>query len=158
MEIVQGEVIKLVLAVILGGLIGLEREYRRKPAGLKTYSLVALGATLFTLIGASLFSQYQGVEGVSYDPSRIIASIVAGIGFIGGGLIIRRQFTVEGLTTAAGLWIAAALGVAIGVGLYFLSIVATILSLFILHFLRSIEDSFLRKKHSIDKRDEKQYH
>lgn len=137
--------IQLLLAVFLGALIGMEREYKRKPAGMKTYALVSLGAALFTILGKASFEQFSAVDVISFDPSRVIASIIVGVGFIGGGLILRRQFEVEGLTTAAGLWIAAAVGSAIGIGMYIPAVFVTVLTVLVMHLLRFFEERFIRK-------------
>src|SRR3989338_10931635 len=98
------------LAAFLGMLVGFEREYRGKPAGLRTYMLVALGAALFTILSATSLAGDLGRS--SFDPSRIASQVVVGIGFIGGGLIIFKNDRMEGLTTAAGLWATAAIGMA----------------------------------------------
>lgn len=137
--------IQLLLAVFLGALIGMEREYKRKPAGMKTYALVSLGAALFTILGKASFEQFSAVDVISFDPSRVIASIIVGVGFIGGGLILRRQFEVEGLTTAAGLWIAAAVGSATGIGMYIPAVFVTVLTVLVMHLLRFFEERFIRK-------------
>lgn len=125
---------KLTLAVLLGMAVGFEREHRRKAAGLRTYALVALGAALFTIMSvtSSLGAPY-------FDPSRIASQVVVGIGFIGAGIIFLRGNRVEGLTTAAGLWATAAIGMAAGFGFYAIAIYATILVLLVLWFLRHIE-------------------
>lgn len=136
-------VMQLVLAAVLGMLIGFEREYRGKPAGLRTYMLVALGATLFTTISVN------GIGGVfpgAFDPSRIASQVVVGIGFIGAGLIILRQDRIEGLTTAAGLWTTAAIGTTVGFGLYFVAIFSTLLVLFILWALKFLEDTIHKEE------------
>ena len=125
---------KITLAAVLGMAIGLEREHRRKPAGLRTYTLVALGATLFTIL-----SQNIGGEAVAYDPSRIASQVVVGIGFIGAGIIFIRGGHIEGLTTAAGLWTTAAIGMAVGFGFYTVAVFSAILSLAVLLLLRQIE-------------------
>lgn len=126
---------QLTLAAVLGMLIGFEREHRRKPAGLRTYTLVATGAALFTILSV------ESAIGIAYfDPSRIASQVVVGIGFIGGGLILLKGDRIEGLTTAAGLWATAAVGMAIGFGFYAIAIYATILILFILWVLRLWED------------------
>ena len=116
-------VLRLVLAGLLGGLIGFEREYRAKVAGTRTHLLVALGAALMMLV-----SKY-GFGGVG-DPSRVAAQIVSGIGFIGAGAIMVNKHAVHGLTTAAGIWVAAGIGMASAAGLYVLAVATTVLSLF----------------------------
>lgn len=105
-------IVRLLLAAVLGSILGYEREARSKAAGLRTHTLVALGAALFTISGAF------GVANVGVDQTRVAAQVVTGIGFIGAGTIVRSGLTVTGLTTAATLWMAAALGVASAVGLY----------------------------------------
>lgn len=129
---------QLTLSSVLGMLIGFEREYRGKPAGLRTYMLVTLGATLFTIMSYASLSQDLGNS--SFDPSRIASQVVVGIGFIGGGLIFLKGERMEGLTTAAGLWAAAAIGMAVGFGFYIVSVFSTFLVLFVLWALRALED------------------
>jgi putative Mg2+ transporter-C (MgtC) family protein len=104
--------LRIALAGVLGGLIGLERELREREAGLRTHLLVAVGAALFTIAGA------YGFGGVRTDPTRVAAQIVTGIGFLGAGAIIRQGFSIRGLTTAATLWVVAAVGLACGAGYY----------------------------------------
>lgn len=139
-------IIQLVLAVVLGGLIGLEREYKRKEAGLRTYALVCLGATLFTVVSFSGFEQFLWKQGVNFDPSRIAAQVVLGVGFIGAGLIVYRRFHVEGLTSAAGLWVTAAIGVAVGCSLYLAALLSALLAVVILWLARKFEEKFLNTK------------
>jgi putative Mg2+ transporter-C (MgtC) family protein len=136
---------QLILAIFLGALIGLEREIKRKEAGLQTYSLVALGTCLFTIISFELFNSFFGEAGISFDPSRIIMAVAIGIGFIGAGVIFRQPSGIIGLTTAAGLWATAAIGIAVGVRLYFLAILTTFLALFVLAGFGLLEEKFLRK-------------
>lgn len=138
--------LQLLLAAFLGGLIGLEREYKRKEAGLRTFALVSLGACLFTLT-AFYFSTNGAIlnSRVQIDPSRVIQAVAIGIGFLGAGLIILRKSHVEGLTTAAGLWVAAAVGIAVGSGLYFLAVFVTFLAIGILAGLRLIEEKVFHK-------------
>src|SRR3989344_1800377 len=124
---------KLTLATVLGMAIGLEREHRAKPAGLRTYTLVTLGAALFTLMSQQNFLER------AFDPSRIASQVVVGIGFLGAGLIFLKGDEVQGLTTAAGLWVAAAIGMAVGFGFYAVAIYATILALLVLWVLRRLE-------------------
>ncbi len=115
-------VLRLMLAGVLGGLIGAEREWRGKVAGTRTHLLVALGAALMLLVSRYGF----GGQG---DPSRVAAQIVSGIGFIGAGAIMVDRHSVHGLTTAAGIWVAAGIGMASAAGLYLLAVVTTVLSL-----------------------------
>ncbi|MGI6242064.1 MAG: MgtC/SapB family protein [Prevotella sp.] len=123
---------RLISALILGGIIGLEREYRSKDAGFRTHFLVALGAALFTIV-----SQYGFGEGMK-DSSRVAAQVVSGIGFIGAGLIVFQKNVVRGLTTAAGLWVTAAIGMACGVGMYSIAVIVTVLILFGLEVLNGV--------------------
>lgn len=121
------QILRLILAVILGLAIGLEREKAHKPAGLRTHMLVCLGSCIFTLASLEF----------GLDPARIASGIVAGIGFLGAGAIIAERERVVGLTTAASLWVTAAIGLTIGIGNYILAIVSAILTLLIL-FSRTI--------------------
>lgn len=130
-------IIKLVVSVILGATIGFERELRGSPAGLRTITLVCLGSTLFTL--ASLM-----FAGPTTDVSRIAAQIVVGIGFIGGGVIFQIKDHVHGLTTAASLWVTAAIGIMIGVGEYAIAVLTTFLAILIL-WLGIIEKKIPRR-------------
>src|SRR6201999_4378751 len=114
----------LALAFALSALIGLEREWRQKSAGLRTHTLVGVGSALFLLVSKYGFSEVAGAN-VAFDPSRVAAQIVSGIGFIGGGLIFVRGDIVRGLTTAAIVWVTAAIGMACGAGLILLALVVT---------------------------------
>jgi len=125
-------ILQLLLATFLGGVIGLEREYKQKQAGLQTYSLICLGSCIFTLIGLEIFNVLTYKSGFNSDPIRIIQAVAIGIGFVGAGVIFRRQSGVEGITTAAGLWATAAIGVAVAVKFFFLAIMGTLLTLAIL--------------------------
>ncbi len=115
-------ILRLALAALLGGLIGAEREYRAKVAGVRTHLLVALGAALMMIV-----SRY-GFDGHG-DPSRVAAQIVSGVGFLGAGAIIVQKHAIHGLTTAAGIWVAAGIGMAVAAGLYSVAIAATLLAL-----------------------------
>ncbi len=126
-------VVRLVLALVLGGIIGIEREVLEKPAGFRTHILVALGAATFTLI--SLY----GFFGSGADPARIASNIVVGIGFIGAGTIWRHPTGVGGLTTAASLWMVAAIGTAVGSGFYLVALVATALAWAVLYLFPRVE-------------------
>lgn len=122
------ELVSLGLAFMLSGVIGIERHRQANSAGLRTHTLVGLGAALFTLVSAYGFSGIVGGE-VTLDPSRIAAQVVSGIGFLGGGVIFVRQNVVNGLTTAATIWVAAAVGMACGAGMPLLAIAGTALHL-----------------------------
>ena len=138
-------ILQLALAVVLGAILGLEREYKRKEAGLQTYSLVSLGACLFTIISFELFSLFSKNVGVSFDPSRIVQAVAVGIGFIGAGVIIYRQNHMEGITTAAGLWCSAAIGVAIGAEFYFLALLTALFATVIFIGFGELERKLFKK-------------
>jgi putative Mg2+ transporter-C (MgtC) family protein len=133
-------VLRLGLAGLLGGAIGAERELRERGAGLRTNLLVAVGAALFTIVGAYGFSDFHPSQasGVGIDPTRVAAQIVSGIGFLGAGAILRQGLTVRGLTTAATLWVVAAIGMAAGAGAYGAAVVTTLLVLIGLWPLRAL--------------------
>jgi putative Mg2+ transporter-C (MgtC) family protein len=127
----QSELIKIALAVLAGGLIGVEREFRDKAAGFRTLIFICVGATLFTIVSIKM--------GGSNDQARIAAQIVTGVGFLGAGAIMRDTQRVTGLTTAAAIWLTAALGMGIGAGEYALSGVVTAVSLIVLWFFPYLE-------------------
>lgn len=132
---------KLVLALLLGGLIGTERAVvAKQAAGMRTFALVSLGACLFILMGNYVSISYLGV--LSFDPLRIAAAIITGIGFIGGGLIIFHGNNLHGITTAAGLWIVSGIGMTVGFGMYGAATFATLLTLIILTGMWYIENRF----------------
>lgn len=122
-------VLRLLLAGMLGAIIGLDREYRAKEAGFRTHFLVSLGSALFMIISQYGFSEISGGNGVNYDGARVAAQIVSGIGFLGAGTIIFHKQFIRGLTTAAGMWATAGIGMAVGGGMYFIGVAATILVL-----------------------------
>ena len=127
------------LALIFGGLIGFQREKAERPAGLRTHALVCLGSTVFTLISYLGFSLQDGV-----DPTRIAAGVVAGIGFIGAGVIFRQGSLVRGVTTAASIWVVASIGLALGAKLYYLALLVTVLGFITLSILKYIEDKVIK--------------
>ena len=136
-------VLRLFVAAMLGGVIGLEREYRAKEAGFRTHFLVALGSGLFMILSQFGFDNVlSNYEQVSLDPSRIASQVVTGIGFIGAGTIIFQKHVVRGLTTAAGLWVTSAIGMTAGAGMYVLSIATTVLVLLCLEALYFILQHF----------------
>src|SRR5476651_1057610 len=116
------EILKVALSAIVGSLVGLEREIRRKPAGFRTLALICVGATIFTICSYKL--------GVDVNRDRVAANIITGVGFLGAGVIFRNGDSVSGITTASTIWIAAALGMLIGIGEYWLSILSLGVSLF----------------------------
>lgn len=135
---------QLVLATLLGSLIGLERRMAGKKAGMRTFALVALGSALFSIISKYAFRDFWGVPG--FDPSRIAAQVVVGIGFIGAGVIIfQRSAGVRGLTTAAGMWVSGAIGMAAGLKMYGVAIFTTLLTILILLLLWVFEHKIINK-------------
>ncbi|OGG64918.1 hypothetical protein A3C18_02690 [Candidatus Kaiserbacteria bacterium RIFCSPHIGHO2_02_FULL_54_11b] len=132
---------KLLLAMVLGGVIGTERAVLAKQsAGTRTFGLVSLGACLFVIAGSYVDTAYLGV--LNFDPMRVAAAIIMGIGFLGGGIIVFRGDAVHGTTTAAGLWIAAGVGIAAGFGMYAVAIFTTILSLLMFTGMWYVENRF----------------
>ncbi len=124
---------RLVVALVLGAVIGWERELQRMPAGFRTHALVSLGAAIFTVVGAYAFG------GQGSDPTRVAAQIVSGIGFLGGGAILHYGGTVRGLTTAASLWAVAAVGMAAGAGLLVMAAISTALIIIALELFQRLE-------------------
>ena len=135
--------LRILLSILLGGLIGLERELHGRAAGFRTHILVCLGATIITLASTKLYPGFANLTSnnvVRIDPGRIAAGIVTGIGFLGAGVILRSEKAVRGLTTAASIWFTAGLGIVIGVGLYLLSCEAAVFALATLFLLRKTEN------------------
>ena len=140
--------LRLSVAVALAACLGLERETRRKPAGLRTFALVSLGAAGFVIAvlqGAAALPMPR--ETVEYDPTGLIGAVAGGIGFLGAGAIINDRTGTRGITTAAGIWICGAIGVACGVGQYVLAVTLTTLALAVLVGLRVLEDTALHSGH-----------
>jgi putative Mg2+ transporter-C (MgtC) family protein len=131
--------LRLVTATVLAGLVGLDRERHRSAAGLRTHALVGMSSCLLMIVSAFGFADILGTPGVGLDPSRIAAQIVTGIGFLGAGTIIAHGDSVRGLTTAASIWAVAALGIAVGGGMYRAAILGTALALILLLVMRPIE-------------------
>lgn len=130
-------VFKLLLSMLLGCLVGYQRKSRGQTAGVRTFSLIAMGATLAMILSIYVPQEYLGLK--NGDPGRIAAQVVTGIGFLGAGAIIQMRGSVRGLTTAAGIWMVAAIGMAVGVGMYLVSVIATLLILFVLSQMERIE-------------------
>lgn len=133
--------VKLLLAIVCGGAIGLERELSRKPAGLRTNVLICMGAALFMIT-----SRHIGGGAPYTDPGRLVAQVVTGIGFIGAGVILQARGSVTGLTTAATIFVVAAVGISIGDSMYGAAVLATVLIIFVLVLLRRLENFLLRHR------------
>ena len=141
---------KLLMAAVLGGVIGWERERRGRPAGLRTHILVCVGVTLMMLVSEHIFERYKTFAAdsiIRVDPARIAAQVVTGIGFLGAGTIMRFRATVRGLTTAASLWVVAGIGLAVGSSCYVPAIITTIIALFALLLLPLFERNIKRDKY-----------
>lgn len=141
--------LRLVTSALLGGAIGYERERREQPAGLRTHLLVALASATFMMVSTQFeFHQQLPNDGMTrVDVGRIAANVVVGIGFLGGGAILRAGLQIKGLTTAASLWLVAAVGLASGAGMHALAVLATVLSLFTLVALRYLERTYKNMLH-----------
>lgn len=140
-------ILRIFIAGLLGGAIGLEREYRAKEAGFRTHFLVSLGSGLFMILSAHGFSDVVINEATRHDVSRIAAQVVSGIGFIGAGCIIFQKHAVRGLTTAAGLWVAAAIGMAAGAGMYAIALAATLMVIVCLELMDFLHNHVFPQKH-----------
>lgn len=133
---------KLALSLILGAVIGFERHRRGQIAGMRTFALISMGATLAMLVSIYIPQEYMGLK--NGDPGRIAAQVISGIGFLGAGAIIQSKGSVRGLTTAAGIWIAACIGLAVGAGMYLIAVIACALIIFILYKMSSYEHKLFR--------------
>ena len=138
-------ILRLIVATVLGAVIGIERERTEHAAGLRTHALVSLGAALFMLVSAYGFDSVLN-DHVILDPSRVAAQVASGVGFLGAGTIILRREIVRGLTTAASIWIVAAIGLAAGAGLFVAAVIASILALIVLAAMRPLEKLFTSKR------------
>ncbi|CAN5724298.1 hypothetical protein BH24CHL4_BH24CHL4_18980 [soil metagenome] len=143
-------VLRLLAALTLGGVVGFEREVRNRSAGMRTHALAAEGAALFTMVAILVAIEADKAGYWPVDPSRIISTIVQGIGFLAAGVIFARGARVRGLTTAAGLWVTAAIGVLCGGGFYFLAIAATFATAIVLAVLKSVEVRFINTNPRFD--------
>ncbi|WP_245741813.1 MgtC/SapB family protein [Anaerobacillus arseniciselenatis] len=137
---------RLVIAAALGGLVGFEREYNKHPAGFRTHLLVCVGACLIMLLSMFGFQTYMEAnpEFVNFDPSRLAAYVVSGIGFLGAGTILVQGYTVRGLTTAASIWVVAGIGLSVGAGMYIAGLFTTLIVILSLIFLNKVDESFFR--------------
>lgn len=143
-------IMRLLASVLLGSLIGIERERLNWAAGLRTHMIVCLGSCLIMIVSAFGFQDVLHVSNVSLDPSRVAAQVVSGIGFLGAGTILVRQNTILGLTTAASLWAVAAIGLAVGGGLYIAAGAATAIVLVVLAGLKHLEKFFYKEEKQHD--------
>ncbi len=135
--------LRIVLAMFLGALIGLERERRRQPAGFRTHTVLAVGSALLSMVSIYIPATYG--TGINVDPSRIASQVVSGIGFLGAGAILRMGVSVKGLTTAASLWTTAGIGLAVGAGMYVMSLFSAFVLLVVLSLMSKVEREFLAK-------------
>jgi len=141
-------IIRLSVALILGMIIGTERVWAHKTAGMRTYALVSMGSALFVIVSDEMVKYYAGFSGL--NPLMIVAQIVVGIGFIGSGIIFSKDSRMMGLTTATGLWVCAAIGMAAGLKLFNIAIVATTLTLFVFTVLWYLEERLKKSKYFKD--------
>ncbi|CAM3588553.1 methyltransferase [Rouxiella silvae] len=142
--------LRIALAGVLGGLIGIERQLRAKEAGLRTHILVGIGSAMFMIVSKYGFDDILSQTHVSFDPSRVAAQVVSGMGFLGAGTIIIQKQVVKGLTTAAGLWVTAAIGLVIGSGLYEIGVYGAFLTLIVLEVFRQISNRLIGHHHLIE--------
>lgn len=138
-------VIRLLVAMLLGAVIGTEREYTHRPAGMRTHMLVALGACAVMITGQMIFCQYYPL-GATPDPARLAAQVIAGVGFLGAGTILRDGLSIKGLTTAASVWTVACLGIAAGAGLYIITVVGVVLMMVTLVVFERVQAKLLRHR------------
>ncbi|MCL4766608.1 MAG: MgtC/SapB family protein [Hyphomicrobiaceae bacterium] len=135
----------MLLAIVLGAVIGFERELGNRPAGLRTHSLASMASAAFTLIMIEIFHEVQSMQGSPADPLRIVDAVTAGVAFIAAGTIIQSHGDVKGLTTGAAIWLAGAIGVACGIGYYLVAILAAGLAVLVLRLLGWFEEKWLGK-------------
>lgn len=139
--------LRVVLSVICGGIIGLEREDKSRPAGFRTHILVCLGSSLIMILSEYMFLTYYSRYNITSDPLRLGAQVISGIGFLGAGTIIHHGTSIKGLTTAASLWTVAAIGLSFGSGFYFLGVLGTIIVVIILGVFNYTENKWTTRKH-----------
>lgn len=142
--------LRIILASVFGALIGLERQLRAKEAGLRTHVLVCIGSALFMIVSKYGFEDILSVDHVALDPSRIAAQVVSGVGFLGAGAILINKQMIKGLTTAAGLWVTAALGLVVGSGMYQIAIYGTVMTLVVLEAVRWLRDRLMGNRRLVE--------
>ena len=136
--------VRLFVALLLGMVIGIERVWAHKTAGMRTYALVSMGSALFVIVSNEMVKYYTGMSGL--NPLMLVAQIVVGVGFIGAGLIFTKDSKLMGLTTATGLWVSAGIGMAAGFKLFNIAIIATVLTLFVFIVLWFVEEQLKKLK------------
>lgn len=139
---IVGAIYKLLLSLVLGAVVGLERRHKGQIAGMRTFALISMGATLAMLVSIYIPQEYMGLK--NGDPGRIAAQVISGIGFLGAGAIIQMKGSVRGLTTAAGIWMTACIGLSVGAGMYLIALAACLLIIFVLMFLDYCEKRLFR--------------
>lgn len=137
---------RLGLALVVGAMVGFEREVEAKPAGFRTLALVSVGSCLFALLSLDLVHAWQDTANLRLDPIRVVAGLIGGIGFLGAGAIIESRGSVEGMTTAAGIWVTGATGMACGIGSYWLAVSGAVFALVILRGLGVLERWYVRRR------------
>ncbi|MBA1333899.1 MAG: Mg(2+)-transport-ATPase-associated protein MgtC [Firmicutes bacterium] len=142
----QVVLLRVTMAFVLSGIVGMEREFGNRPAGLRTHILVCLGSTLVMLVSFHLFEQYKFET--SMDPARLGAQVISGIGFLGAGTILKEGASIRGLTTAAGLWAVACIGLAVGAGFYIGAIMVTAAMVITLTMVTEIEKRLIKRKNN----------
>ena len=152
-------ILTIFIGAMLGGAIGLEREYRSKEAGFRTHFLVGLGSALFMVLSMHGFDGFEGQAGViiQRDPARMAAQVVSGIGFIGAGIIIFQKNVVKGLTTAAGLWVTSAIGMSAGAGMYDVAVAATVMVLVCLETVNFLHHHVFKSRQRETHADENEH-
>ncbi|SNS19688.1 putative Mg2+ transporter-C (MgtC) family protein [Humidesulfovibrio mexicanus] len=142
--------LRIALAGVLGALIGIERQLRAKEAGLRTHVLVCIGSAMFMIVSKYGFGDILAGEHIALDPSRVSAQVVSGVGFLGAGTILINKQVVKGLTTAAGLWVTASIGLVVGSGMYEIGVYGTVMTLIVLEVVRQLRDRLMGSRHFIE--------
>lgn len=146
-QISQYEIsLRIIISIIVGGVIGFEREMGNHSAGFRTHILVCVGSTLIVLLSTYGFAQFANEPNVRLDPARLAAQVISGIGFLGAGTILRTGFGISGLTTAASLWVVAAIGLAVGAGFYYGAVLTAIAVVVVLFFFNQFEKYWIKKR------------
>ncbi|MGZ9586492.1 MgtC/SapB family protein [Paenibacillus marinisediminis] len=145
-QISQYEIsLRIIISIIVGGVIGFERELGNHSAGFRTHILVCVGSTLIVLLSTYGFAQFANEPNVRLDPARLAAQVISGIGFLGAGTILRTGFVISGLTTAASLWVVAAIGLAVGAGFYYAAVLTAVAVVVVLFFFNQFEKYWIKK-------------